>query len=147
MLEVAMRGNAYRKALPVFQSHLRMASPFKTRLHKNQSYKSEFIWRHRNIIGQRKTIITSQPWESSNLFTRSCGMAEYLFSILLPLSHRRNVANLSQFYCYSHGKFSVELTSLVPSVQTFTARTHHATPTESNHPQFLRKTKLKSKFH
>ena len=37
---------------------------------------------------------------------------------LQPLSHRRNVASLSLFYKYFHGRCSSELSSLVPPVKT-----------------------------
>lgn len=59
--------------------------------------------------------------------------------------HRRNVASLSVFYCYFHGKYSFELYCSVAPVQTFTAWTHHATFTESKHsnlPRILRPTQL-----
>lgn len=44
---------------------------------------------------------------------------EYSFSSLHPLSRKHNVAKLSVFYGYFHGKYPVELHSLVPPVQIF----------------------------
>ena len=41
-------------------------------------------------------------------------VGDALFSSLQPLSHRRDVASLSLFYRYFHGKCSSELQSLVP---------------------------------
>lgn len=43
-----------------------------------------------------------------------------------PLSHRCKVANLSLFYRYFNVKYHDELHSIVPLVQTFTPKTHHA---------------------
>lgn len=48
---------------------------------------------------------------------------------LQALSQRCNIANMLLPYGYFHSKYTDEVYSLVPSVQTFTPRTWHATPT------------------
>lgn len=48
---------------------------------------------------------------------------------------------------YFHGKGSDDLQSLVPPVQTFTARTRQTPSTELNHPHFLRISNVRRKFH
>lgn len=73
--------------------------------------------------------------ESSKSFLWTCGRGKTYFQ--LRLSHRRDVASLSLFYCLFYSNSSNEL-SLVFPVQTFATKTHLATSTESNHPHSLR---------
>lgn len=48
---------------------------------------------------------------------------------------------------YFYGKYSYELQSLIPSVQSFTAKTHLATNTESDRPNSLRIPLVRSTFY
>ena len=71
-------------------------------------------------------------------------IGDELFNTLQPLPHRRNVASLSLFYRYFHGKCSDELHSLVPPIRSFPVRTRFAV---SVHPFFVDIPKIRTKFH
>ena len=73
-------------------------------------------------------------------------VGDELFSSLQPLSHRRNVASLSLFYRYFHGKCSDELHSLVPPIREFSRNTRFAKSTTS-HPYFLQLPFTRCVFH
>lgn len=60
--------------------------------------------------------------------TISSGMTYFLLC-----NSRHNFGSLLVLYCYFHGKFSNELYSLIPSLQTFVAITYYAMPMESNY--------------
>ena len=69
-----------------------------------------------------------------------------LYSTLQPLSHRRNVASISLFYRYFHGKCSQELHSLVPPNRQFQRQTRFSNDC-SKHPHYLHVPKSLHKFH
>ena len=75
-----------------------------------------------------------------------CLVGDDLFSSLQPLSHRRNVASLSLFYRYFHGKCSDELHSLVPPIREFTRSTRFS-ESASSHPYFLKLPRTRCAFH
>ena len=60
-------------------------------------------------------------------------IGEELFNTLQPLSHRRDVASLSLFYHYFHGRCSEELHSLVPALRSFPVRTRFAVTAHPYH--------------
>ena len=64
-------------------------------------------------------------------------IGEELFNTLQPLSHRRDVASLSLFYRYFHGRCSEELHSLVPALQSFPVRTCFAVTAHWYHVDVL----------
>lgn len=64
-------------------------------------------------------------------------VGDKLFSTLQPPCHRWDVTSLSLLYRYFHGECSDELQSLILPVQTFTAKSRHATPILANHPHPL----------
>ena len=73
-------------------------------------------------------------------------VGEELYSTLQPLSHRRNVASLSLFYRYFHGKCSDELKDLVPARVV----NHHITRSSvasADHPYLLRVPGCRRNFH
>lgn len=56
------------------------------------------------------------------------------FLTMQPLYRTRNAESLSLLlFCYFQSKWSYELQTLVPPVQTITPRTHYATSTDSKH--------------
>ena len=69
-----------------------------------------------------------------------------LYSTLQPLSHRRDVASISLFYRYFHGKCSTELHSLVPPLRVFRRQTRYSNDC-AKHPFFLQIPKSHHKFH
>ena len=71
-------------------------------------------------------------------------VGEELFKTLQPLSHRRNVASLSLFYRYFHGRCSDELHQMVPPLKKFGRRTRLA---NTSHQYVLDIPKAKSNFH
>ena len=73
-------------------------------------------------------------------------VGEELYSTLPPLSLRRNVASLSLFYRYYHGKCSDELHSSVPCERSFSVRTRFALASKS-HPHFLTVPRTRCNFH
>ena len=73
-------------------------------------------------------------------------VGEQLYSTLPPLSLRRNVASLSLFYRYFHGKCSGELHDSVPCERSFSRRTRFALASET-HPHFLNIPFIRTKFH
>ena len=73
-------------------------------------------------------------------------IGDQLFQTLPTLGHRRNVACLSLFYRYFHGKCSTELHDLVPPQWKFNRNTRLAISC-ANHPHFLRLPLAKTKFH
>ena len=73
-------------------------------------------------------------------------VGDELFSSLQPLSHRRDVASLSLFYRYFHGKCSEELHSLVPPIKEFTRSTRFAKSTTS-HPYYLDPPRSRCMYH
>ena len=73
-------------------------------------------------------------------------VGEELFSTLSPLSHRRNVASLSLFYRYFHGRCSDELHLAIPSERSFQVRTRFAVSCKS-HPSYLTVPRTRCKFH
>ena len=73
-------------------------------------------------------------------------VGDELFSSLQPLSLRSNVASLSLFYRYFHGKCSDELHSLVPPIREFSRNTRFAKSTTS-HPYFLQLPFTRCVFH
>lgn len=90
--------------------------------------------------------LTLQPWQSPNTSPSSCGW-QIIPHASISLSHRQDVANLSLFYHYSYIRCSDGLHSPVPQVETFTARTCHATYLVANHPHSLRIPLARSKFY
>ena len=71
-------------------------------------------------------------------------IGEELFNTLQPLSHRRDVASLSLFYRYFHGRCSEELHSLVPALRSFPVRTRFAV---TAHPYHVDVPSSRTMFH
>lgn len=74
-------------------------------------------------------------------------LLEKTFCTLQPLFTQTQRCKLTLLFHYSHGKCSNEVCSLVPPIQIFTARTHNATFTDSNHHRFLLVPDIWRKFH
>lgn len=74
-------------------------------------------------------------------------VGDELFSTLQPISHRRDVASFLLLYRYSHGVCSDELSSFVPPLLNFTAKTRCLRPIVANHPNSLRVSLVRCKFH
>ena len=66
-----------------------------------------------------------------------CLVGINLFSTLQPLSHRRNIASLSLFYRYYHGKCSRELHEMVPNHKKFNRNTRYSSRVQEDRPHFL----------
>ena len=73
-------------------------------------------------------------------------VGDELYLTLPSLSHRRNVASLSLFYRYFHGRCSGELHESVPRGRTFSRRTRFALECET-HPHYLNIPYIRTKFH
>lgn len=80
----------------------------------------------------------SLPWHESKIVYAGDNLFSTVQTLHSHLSHRRNVARLSQFCHFSHGylhdKYRDELYTFGAIVQTFTARTRRVISTGSNHP-------------
>lgn len=102
-------------------------------------------------------IMRKFHWARAALFSLSildrvqmclCSLVgDKLCPTLQSLSHIPNITSLLLLYCYSHEKNSDKLHPLVPSIQTFTTKTHHTMYTGANHPHSLPIALVRRRFH
>lgn len=74
-------------------------------------------------------------------------VGDALFSSLKSISNGRNITSLLQSYRYFHRKCLDKLHFLVPSLQTFTASTHHAPYRDLTHPDSISIPLARKKSH
>lgn len=93
-------------------------------------------------------------WQFSNSFFQALTMFQIAYATFWEINYfipthyfSTHVENLSLVFRYFTGKCSDKLTSFVPSVHTFTAKTFHATSTKSNHPHSLSILFVRGKFY
>lgn len=99
-----------------------------------------FIW-----TGAAQSSFSSLDWVQNHL--RGLLRRMIYFPPFSFFPHRRKVAGPSLFYRHLHGKCPDELYSLVPLIQTYTARTFRASHTHSNRPQFISIPNASRKWH
>lgn len=89
-----------------------------------------FVWFRFMDISRSCPILTYQLKSIYSL------VGDEFFHLTIPFSQMKYWNSLTTLSLFPY-QYSDEIHSLIPLVQFFTAKTHHATSTGTNHPHFL----------